>query len=152
MTEDELFAQVRAAFHALDPVPGEVLAAGRSALGLRVPGAGVAGLVRDRARRPGGGGLRGGGTALRALTFAAPGRVVEADVSGSGRYREIAGRIVPGVPALVRVRLLGTAPGELTDRADEAGQFAFPRVPEGLFSLYFQLPDGTSIVTSWIRL
>lgn len=148
MTDDDLLARIRAAFHDADPVPDGVLASGRSAFSWRTRDAGLAELARDeeaRAARS----VRG--TAARALTFAGPGGLtVEIEVAGRGR--EITGRLVPATSARVTVRHLGTAPGELTAYADGSGQFALPSVPEGLFSLVFDLPDATSVVTSWVRL
>lgn len=148
MNDDDLMSRVRAAFEVLDPVPDDVLAAGRSALAWRMPSAALAELARDRAGHAGG--VRGG--TGRALTFACPGLTVEIEVSASGPGHEITGRLVPAAPAAVEVRHAGLAAGELTARAEDAGLFCLPRVPAGLVSLVLRLPDGTSVVTSWIRL
>ncbi|GAA2414022.1 hypothetical protein GCM10010191_24910 [Actinomadura vinacea] len=145
---DELLARVRATFQALDPVPGEVMAAARSALAWRVPGAALAEPVEDRPA--GAGSVRGGAT--RSLTFAAPGLAIELEIAGSGRVREIAGRLAPPVPARVRVRHLALVPEQPSTCADRAGHFVLPELPEGLVSIVFLLPDGRSVVTSWIRL
>jgi hypothetical protein len=149
VNDDELMAGVRAAFDALDPVPDEVLAAARAAIVWRAPAATLAELKRDRAARavPG---VRG--TAGRVLTFTCPIGSVEIEVSTNGRDRELTGRLVPSVPALVEVRHRDVPPEALTARAEPAGVFCVPGVPEGLVSLVFRLEDGTSIVTSWIRL
>jgi hypothetical protein len=56
------------------------------------------------------------------------------------------------VPARVRVRHLALVPEQPAAEADPAGQFVLPDLPEGLVSIVFLLPDGTSVVTSWIRL
>ncbi|GAA4242701.1 hypothetical protein GCM10022254_76690 [Actinomadura meridiana] len=149
MNDDELIAGVRAAFDALDPVPGEVLAAARAAIAWKAPSATLAELKRDRAARAAAG-VRG--PAARVLTFACPGGSVEVEVSTNGRDRELTGRLVPSVPALVEVRHRDVPPDGITVRAEPAGLFCVPGVPEGLVSLVFRLEDGTSIVTSWIRL
>jgi hypothetical protein len=42
--------------------------------------------------------------------------------------------------------------GELLSHTDAAGQFVAGGVPRGPVSLIFRLPDGVSVVTSWVRL
>ncbi|MFI0485061.1 hypothetical protein [Actinomadura sp. 9N215] len=149
MNDDELLAGVRDAFDALDPVPEDVLAAARSSIAWRAPDAELAELARDR----GGAAAEGvRGAAARVLTFTCPGGEVEIEVSEHGRDRELTGRLVPSAPALVQVRHRDLPPEGITARAEPAGLFCVPRVPAGLVSLVFQLDDGTSIVTSWIRL
>lgn len=148
MNEDDLLSQVRAAFHGMDPVPGHVLAAGRSAIAWREPGAGLAELIQDQGRPSHG--MRG--ESARALTFAGADLAVEVEVTAAERDVELIGRLVPATNAHVRVRHLAHAHEEIATRADPAGQFALLSVPRGLISLVFSLPDGTTIVTSWIRL
>ncbi|GAA4306419.1 hypothetical protein GCM10023178_73370 [Actinomadura luteofluorescens] len=77
---------------------------------------------------------------------------VEIEVTPDGRLREIHGRLVPSAAALVEVRHRDLPPGGITARTEPAGMFWLPRVPTGLVSLILRLDDGTSIVTSWIRL
>ncbi|WP_242886805.1 hypothetical protein [Actinomadura litoris] len=149
MNDDELLARVRAAFETLDPLPEGVLAAGRSALGWRAPSSVLAGLTGDLAGRVAAG-VRGGG--VRALTFAGPGLIVEVEVAPTGADREITGRLIPPADAVVHVRQPGLAPGEVTARVEAGGLFCLPRVPEGVVSLDLRFPDGTSVVTSWVRL
>ncbi|MUN35964.1 hypothetical protein [Actinomadura litoris] len=127
MNDDELLARVRAAFETLDPLPEGVLAAGRSALAWRAPSSVLAGLTGDLAGRVASG-VRGGGV------------------------REITGRLIPSAAADVHVRQPGLAPGEVTARVEPGGLFCLPRVPEGVVSLDLRFPDGTSVVTSWVRL
>jgi hypothetical protein len=148
---DDLLGRVRATFQALDPVPAEVLAAARSALSWRVPGADLAETIDNLAPLGAMAGVRGAEDA-RTLTFATSHMVIELEIDGTGHGREIAGRLAPPVPAEVRVRHLGLVPEQPGACADQAGHFALPVLPEGLVSLAFLLPDGTSIVTSWIRL
>ncbi|MFI0370963.1 hypothetical protein ACH35V_24100 [Actinomadura sp. 1N219] len=150
MNDDELLAGVRDAFDALDPVPDDVLAAARASIAWRAPGATLAELSRDRGGRTAAAGLRG--TTGRVLTFTCPGGEVEIEVAEHGPDRELTGRIVPSAAALVQVRHPDLPPGGITARAEPAGLFCVPRVPAGLVSLVFRLDDGTSIVTSWIRL
>lgn len=149
MNDDELMAGVRRAFEILDPVPQEVLAAARSSITWRVPSATLAELAHDRGGRAVAG-VRGG--TGRVLTFTCPGSTVEIEVSGNGRDREINGRLVPSSPGVVEVRHRDLPRDPITARAESAGLFCVPRVPEGLVSLLFRLDDGSSIVTSWIRL
>jgi hypothetical protein len=156
MDDDELMAEVRAAFTTFDAVPEPVLAAGRGAIARRVPAAVPADLIVDShgalsGRRPGhlprrAAALRG---TSRLLTFKGADLAVEVEVTGTGRDLEIVGRLSPALPAHVRIRHLD---GELTARVDRSGHFIVPGVPAGLMSLVFRLPDATSIVTSWVRL
>jgi hypothetical protein len=149
VNDDELMAQIRSAFEVLDPVPADVMAAARASIAWRVPSAALAELSHDRGvRAPAG--VRG--AAGRTLTFTCPGREVEIEVAPDGRHREITGRLVPSAAALVQVRHPELPPEGITARAEPAGLFCLPRVPAGLVSLVFRLDDGTSIVTSWIRL
>ncbi|MFA1543979.1 hypothetical protein [Actinomadura monticuli] len=149
MNDDELMSGVRDAFEILDPVPAEVLAAARASIVWRTPSATLAELAHDRPGRAAAG-VRG--AAGRTLTFACPGSTVEIEVAERGREREITGRLVPSAAAVVEVRHRDLPPDGITARAEPAGLFCVPRVPEGLVSLVFRLADGSSIVTSWIRL
>ncbi|MFB4311807.1 hypothetical protein [Actinomadura sp. GTD37] len=152
MNDDELMSGVREAFETLDPVPADVLAAARASIAWRAPHATLAELAHERPGRTAAG-VRG--AAARTLTFACPGsgiETVEIEVAEHGRHREITGRLVPSSPALVEVRHRDLPPDGITARAEPAGLFCVPRVPQGLVSLVFRLDDGSSIVTSWIRL
>ncbi|MFD0905894.1 hypothetical protein [Actinomadura sediminis] len=148
MNDDELLTGVRDAFTALDPVPRDVLAAGRAALAWRLPAAtlaeptleGAAGAAR---------GTRGGN--VRALTFTCPDATIEAEVADAGRFREISGRIVPGTAAAVLVRHRRLPPGGTGAPVEPGGLFCLPPVPPGLVSLVFRLDGGASVVTSWAR-
>ncbi|MFI0407884.1 hypothetical protein [Actinomadura sp. 3N508] len=150
MNDDELLAGIRDAFNVLDPVPDDVLAAGRASIAWRTQGATLAELARDRGGHSAAAGLRA--ATGRVLTFTCPGAEVEIEVAEHGRDRELTGRLVPSAPALVQVRHRDLPPDGITTRAEPAGLFCVPRVPAGLVSLVFRLDDGTSIVTSWIRL
>ncbi|MBE1537873.1 hypothetical protein [Actinomadura algeriensis] len=147
MNDDELMAGVRDAFTVLDPVPGDVLAAGRAAFGRRVPSAALAELSLER----GGGAARGtrGGTA-RTLTFTCPDATVEVEVTGAGRFREMSGRIVPAASSVV-VRHRDLRPDPPGVRVEPGGLFCLPDVPAGLVSLVFRLDGGATVVTSWIH-
>ncbi|CNE37973.1 Uncharacterised protein [Mycobacterium tuberculosis] len=149
MNDDELMSGVRDVFEVLDPVPADVLAAARASIAWRTPSAELAELAHDRAGRTAAG-VRG--AAGRTLTFACPGREVEIEVAEHGREREITGRLVPSSPAVVQVRHRDLPPDGITARAEPAGLFRVPCVPQGLVSLVFRLDDGSSIVTSWIHL
>ncbi|GAA4378967.1 hypothetical protein GCM10023088_40700 [Actinomadura verrucosospora] len=148
MNDDELMAGVRATFQILDPVPAAVLAAARASIAWRAPAARLAELEHDLGGRAAG--VRGG--PARTLTFTCPDAAVEIEVAPDGRFREIHGRLVPPAAALVEVRHRDLPPGGITARTEPAGMFWLPRVPAGLVSLILRLDDGTSIVTSWIRL
>jgi hypothetical protein len=149
VNDDELMAEVRDAFEILDPVPAGVLAAARASIAWRTPSATLAELTLDRGGHVAAG-IRGGGG--RTLTFACPASTVEIEVVREGRHREITGRLLPSAAALVQVRHRDLPADRITTRAGRAGLFCLQRVPAGLVSLVFRLDDGTSIVTSWIRL
>lgn len=149
MNDDELMEGVRGAFELLDPVPEGVLAAARASIASRVRAAALAELAHDRAGRTPAG-VRG--TPVRTLTFAWTAGSVEIEVTEHGADREITGRLVPSAAADVRVRHRDLPPDGIAARAEPAGLFWVPRVPAGLVSLVFRLDDGTSVVTSWVRL
>ncbi|WP_051300062.1 hypothetical protein [Actinomadura rifamycini] len=146
MNDDELMAGVRDAFTVLDPVPGDVLAAGRAALAWRLPGAALAALARDGAAGAARG-TRGG--PVRALTFACPDATVEVEVAEAGRFRELTGRIVPAAAASVAVRHRDLPPDPAGAPVEPGGLFCLPDVPAGPVSLLFRLDGGASVVTSW---
>lgn len=145
MNDDELMAGVRDAFTVLDPVPGDVLAAGRAALAWRLPAATLAALALERTAGAAPG-TRGG--TVRTLTFTCPDATVEVEVAGAGRFRELTGRIVPAA-ASVAVRHRDLPPDPAGARVEPGGLFCLPEVPAGLVSLVFRLDGGTSVVTSW---
>ncbi|HEY8479161.1 MAG TPA: hypothetical protein VIL71_04945 [Spirillospora sp.] len=149
MNDDELMEGVRRAFEVLDPVPDDVLAAARAAIAWRTPFATLAEPAQDRETRPAAG-VRG--ETARVLTFTCPGATVEIEVAERGRDREITGRLVPASSGVVQVRHPGLPREGITARADGDGMFWVPRVPAGLVSLVLRLDDGTSVVTSWVRL
>lgn len=149
MIDDDDLAVVRAAFESLDPVPGAVLAAGRRALAWRAPSAALAELSGDRAPRTAG--MRAGRES-RLLTFTCADVTVELEVDTAGRIREITGRLLPPAEAAVTVRHPRLGRDALRTGTDPAGLFHLPSVPEGLVSLAFSMPDGSSVVTSWLRL
>ncbi|WP_067483068.1 hypothetical protein [Actinomadura hibisca] len=149
MIDDELLGRVRAAFQAVDPVPEGVVAAGRAAFAWRVPGAGLAELADEQEERVLAG-ARGG--RVRALTFTGAGVTVEVEVHDTGRGRELTGRLTPAVAARVRLRHVGLESDGAVVEASASGHFVFAQVPEGLASLVFELPDASTVVTSWVRL
>ncbi|WP_019631156.1 carboxypeptidase-like regulatory domain-containing protein [Actinomadura atramentaria] len=129
------------ALRALDPVPDPVLAAARAAYARRLPGA----LLAEPAEASPLPGVRAADTARR-LAFAAPDVAIEIEVLD----RDLAGRLLPAAPARVTARRAdgATHPG----RTDDAGRFAFTDLAPGPLSLAFERPDGSTVVTSWIRI
>ncbi|MFC5181599.1 hypothetical protein [Actinomadura harenae] len=147
MNEEPFLDELRAAFEQIDPVPKDVMAAGRSALGWREPNADLAELTDEQNRELAGARSTSG---MRLLRFSAPGHTVEVEISGAGQDLALTGRLAPATVADVRLRHPNSA--EQSARADETGRFALTAVPEGLVSLVFHLPDASCVVTSWIRL
>lgn len=146
MNEQEILTAVRAVFDAVDPAPPDVLAGARAAFRWRDPGAALLELVGDAL--PERTGLRRGG-GPRLLSFTGGDVSVQIEVAEETGGRRVVGRLLPPAAASVRVRHPG---GELPSRTDAAGQFVVDGVPGGPVSLLFRLPDGVSVVTSWVRL
>jgi hypothetical protein len=144
MTDDELLAQVHAAFSVLDPAPPALLVTGRTALRHHLPHAALAELTADQDAATAGVRSR----ATRLLTFTLPGTLIEVEVSGD-RVLEMFGRLMPPTRAKVLVR---HPEGERRAETDGDGHFAVEGIPSGPVSLVFGLPDETAVVTSWIRL
>lgn len=86
----------------------------------------------------------------RQLTFAAPGIVIEVEVT-LRRPRELLCQVVPPQAARLEVRL---GRGTLGPQTDEDGTFHVPAVPPGPVSLRCQPLAGSasSVATSWIRI
>ncbi|GAA4072731.1 MULTISPECIES: hypothetical protein [Actinomadura] len=146
MNEQEILAEIRAAFDAIDPPPPHVLAAAQAAFRWRDPDAVLVEIVGDAAA--GRSGLRRGG-GPRLLSFTGHDVGVEIEVMEEHEGHRVVGRLLPPATATVFLR---HADGELRSSTDMAGQFVVDGVPGGPVSLLFRLPDGVCIVTSWVRL
>jgi hypothetical protein len=132
-----------------DPVPEDLLAAARSAFGLRSVDSELAALVYDSmideellvA-------VRSRAQSTRQLTFAARGLVLEMEISEA---RNLVGQVVPPQAAIVELRHRG---GSTPVATDEHGCFHVPAIPDGPVSFRCRpvKADGDSIATSWITL
>ncbi|GLZ14230.1 hypothetical protein Acsp04_44650 [Actinomadura sp. NBRC 104425] len=146
MNEQEILAEIRAAFDAIDPPPPHVLQGAQAAFRWRDPGALLVELAGDAAVGPPG--LRQGG-GPRLLSFTGHDVGVEIEVVEEPEGRRLVGRLLPPATAAVVLR---HAHGQLRSGTDMAGQFVVDGVPGGPVSLLFRLPDGVCIVTSWVLL
>lgn len=132
MSDEGLIEELRDAF---GPLPREVLGVGYDAFAWRTDAA-----LATLDVEPAFAAVRGDS---RMLSFTGPGVRIALEVCGL----EIAGQLTPPCRAAVRLR----SPGGAADTStDEAGGFVLT-VPSGLVSLLFQLPDQTTVVTSWLR-
>jgi len=146
--DDELIARLNRVAARADPVPEALVTAARGVFGLRELDARVAELVRDSAiaatsapvsvvRGPGG----------RLLSFESGDIAVECEITASDARRDVFGQFVGARPAAVHI----TATSAVVDTpVDDQGRFSARGIPAGLFRLRWSLPDGTTLVTSWI--
>jgi hypothetical protein len=153
----DLMARIGATFAEIDPVPEDVLAAARAALGWGLSAATLdaelAELVEDTSVS-GMVGIRGTG-APRLVTFESESLTVEVEVSPQGGRRRLVGQIVP---AEHRRLALHSPEGVRDVDVDELGRFAVSDVPAGPISFVCSA-DGPSdsppdrpgpVATSWI--
>ncbi|GAA4143404.1 hypothetical protein [Actinomadura keratinilytica] len=146
MNEQEILAEIRAAFDAIDPPPPHVLEGAQAAFRWRAPDALLVEFVGDAAA--GRSGLRQG-DGPRLLSFTGHDVGVEIEVVEEPQGHRVVGRLLPPATATVVLR---HADGELRSATDMAGQFMMDGVPGGPVSLMFRLPGGVCVVTSWVRL
>lgn len=151
MDDDRLLAEIGDLLRRVDPIPGEVTLAARSALAWRNIDAELAELLHDSAldAEPLAG-VRGSGGGWRALTFETPdGVTIEVEVGVERSKRSLAGQISPAGAATVVVRLPGA---EMPVQVDELGRFQTNGLPPGPISLRCVLPDGRAIETGWVTI
>jgi hypothetical protein len=97
----------------------------------------------------GGGPEQGGSPQRRQLSFPTSGLMIDLEITGSGESRRLAGRLIPGQPALVEIR------SAVSVEADARGRFSVDPVPPGQVSLRCRLgseSDQARIVTGWVSL
>lgn len=85
----------------------------------------------------------------RQLSFRTSGLMIDLEITGTGESRRLAGRLIPGQPALVEIR------GAISVEADARGRFSVDAVPSGQVSLRCRLgteSDQARIITGWVTL
>jgi len=131
----------------VDPVPGDVLAAARSAFAWRDLDAQLARLVD--AEQLVGSATRAHGE-HRLLTFEAPGVTVAIEATEINGARKLIGQLVPSGPHHVALESAAQAGQSLNAPVDHLGRFTLSSVPAGLVRLKCVMPDGTQVVTEWV--
>ena len=128
-----------------DPPPVTVFDQAASALAMRDLDAELAALVADSlddqltSTRAGG--------ATRLLTFAAPGVVLELQVSGTGAGRRLVGALE--VDGAYQLRLEHRA-GAVDLTRDDYGRFQLDGLPSGPLRVHLYAAGGRSVRTSWV--
>ncbi len=143
MTDDDLMARLRALGSQVDPVPDDVVMAGRSALAYQDLDVRLAELVEDSAML---------GTGMRSdaegswFTFEVDNLLIEFTVHTRGGEMHLVGHVDGGQVADMRV-----VQGSSTESrpVDEVGRFS-SSVEAGPLRVELSLADGLEVATSWI--
>jgi hypothetical protein len=150
----ELIERVRDTYAEIDPVPEDVIAAARAALGwgrsAATLDAELAELIEDTSMSDSAAGVRGT-HAPRLVTFESDSVTVEVEVSPQGNRRRLIGQIVP---ADYRRLALHSPEGVRDVEVDELGRFAVGDVPAGPISFVCSAEAAAEsrgpVATSWI--
>ena len=142
--DDTLLAQLRALATQVDPVPDDVVLAGRSAFAYRDLDVRLAELVDESALA--GAGTRGDDDGDTWFTFEVDDVVIEVAVRVRGGVQQLVGQ-VDG--AQVTAILVAHADGEATPDVDDLGRFSCPITP-GPVRVVVDLDDGPRVATSWV--
>lgn len=147
-SDDPLLAQLRRLARTVDPVPNEVTAYARAALGWRRVDTELAELLDDS--RLAVAGTRSVAEAARSLTFRSSDLQVDVEVDDSGDGILLLGQLVPAVDAEIDVqRDDGTTLA--TASADELGRFRFELPGGGRIRLVVRREaPAPPVETSWI--
>ncbi len=147
-SDDDLLAELHQVGLLFDPLPGEVVAAARSAFAWRTIDAELAELVEDSSQGDRAlAGVRGEAPVL--LSFAVGDTTIEIEVVADGERRRLLGQLVPPLPGRVEVRHPG---GTTSADADEMGRFAAYDLLPGPSSLRWQPASGSAgpaVETDW---
>jgi hypothetical protein len=151
--DDALLARLRAEAARRDPVPPELIEAGRASFDWRRVDAELAELLFDSdEEKKALSGVRGGG-GVRSLTFEASSLTVELDVElvATPDRRRIVGQLVPPREARVEIRHKA---GVVELDVDESGRFVVEPIPTGRMSLRCRVaaPATTHIETAWVSI
>jgi len=145
LSDEQLVEALGAALEAADPVPAEVVAAGKATYTWRTIDAELAELVGDTAVEAAA--VRGS-RAPRILTFAVGTTTLVVEVAEHRDKRRLLGQIVAPRSAEVEV---DHPSGVMTVAADELGRFRIDDFPRGPIRLSLRFADTPSrVVTSWV--
>lgn len=144
---EEVFRTLKSVVADVDPVPPDVLAAGRDAISVRTLDADLAELVYDSARDHQLLATVRSIPTTRQLTFEASDQLVEIELAPAGRTTSLVGQIVPVAAGRVEVR---HSSGSVSVGADELGRFSVPTVPTGPLSLRIEVEGRAPTVTDWV--
>ena len=149
--DDLLLDELRRIASVVDPIPEELVRAGRESLTWLRVDAELAELLSDSivdderlalVRSSGG---------VRAVTFEADGFTIELDILGDGADRTLVGQLVPAGTAEIEVQ---TSAAPTTVTADQHGRFRAENVPAGRMRLRVTGHPAASAPTetSWITI
>jgi hypothetical protein len=154
LTDDTLFAGIRAYWHSHDPVPDDMVARLQTAAALAASDLYDVGLdielmlLVERTEELAG--TRGGAATAYTLRFAHEGIDLLLRVSGDGASSRIDGWVVPPSPVAVVVQR-DTATGwsdDATFEIGDTGRFELPELAPGMLRLRLEPTDGsTSFLT-----
>lgn len=143
MTDEDLMARLRALGSQVDPVPEDVVMAGRSALAYRDIDLRLAELVEEPT-------MAGVGTRGDAedswFTFEVDDVVIEVAVRTRAGEQHLVGQVDGASVSRLTVRQTA---GSSDPEVDELGRFSTP-IDAGPVSVVVELVDGPRIATSWI--
>lgn len=148
-SDDPLLGQLRRLARTVDPVPNEVTAYARAALGWRRVDAELAELLADsRLEAPAG--TRSIAESMRSLTFRATDVELDVEIEESGDRLLLLGQLAPSTKAQIDVQrddgtILASTSG------DDLGRFRFELPAGGRIRLVVRRePPAPPIETSWI--
>ena len=145
--DEELLAELREALAARAAVPGEFVAAARSAYVWHHIDVELAQLIYDsRHDAELTASLRSEAATIRALTFASARFSIEVEVTADA----LLGQLIPPQPGTVELQTLAgeTAGGEI----DEVGCFSLEPKPNGQFRIRFRADGQPDVLTGWLTL
>jgi hypothetical protein len=145
--DEELLAELREAMAARAAVPGEFVAAARSAYAWHHIDVELAQLIYDsRHDAELTASLRSESASIRALTFASARFSIEVEVTDDA----LLGQLIPPQPGTVELQTLA---GETADGViDEVGCFSIEPKPNGQFRLRFRADGQPDVLTGWLTL
>jgi hypothetical protein len=152
-SDQALLTVLRAAAHAIDPVPPSVVSAAKGSWTWRTIDAELAELTydswTDEAQLAG---VRGASTATptsRLLSFEATSAALELEIIVEGPERRLVGQLLPAQPGVVEVH---HRRGVEVVEADAVGRFSVPAIAPGLFRLTVRpARDPRAVATAWIQ-
>jgi hypothetical protein len=147
LADDELVSALALALRELDPVPAELVKAGKTALSWRTVDAELAELVADT---DDGIAAAGRSRAPRVLTFAVGDTTLVLEVTDDQNRRRLLGQIV--APRRAEIEAAHRS-GAVTVESDDLGRFRVDDFPTGPIRLSLRVPDKVSpVVTTWVNI